>query len=134
MAQATEAKWRSSGCIGHVFCEEDVERIRTAAIGDRYFRFLRELGVESPVFLLLSLVGVGGYRMLQQGGPRGYYLKLRQVDRDFLLVPEVMVESLEQNLQDLQQRMRPLLDAVWNAVGAPHSPHYDESGNWQSRR
>ena len=34
MAQATEAKWRSSGCIGHVFCEEDVERIRTAAIGD----------------------------------------------------------------------------------------------------
>lgn len=29
MAQATEAKWRSSGCICHVSCEEDVERIRS---------------------------------------------------------------------------------------------------------
>jgi hypothetical protein len=45
-----------------------------------------------------------------------------------------MVESLEQDLHALQQRMRPLLDAVWNAVGLPRSPHYDESGNWQSRR
>jgi hypothetical protein len=101
---------------------------------DRYFRLLRELGVESPVFLLLSVVGVRDYRMLQQGGALHYYSKLRPIDRDDLLVPEVLVESLEQDLHALQQRMRPLLDAVWNAVGAPHSPHYDESGNWQSWR
>jgi Putative DNA-binding domain len=101
---------------------------------DKYFRLLRELGIESPVFLLLSLVGVGDYRMLQQGGPLQFYSELRPVDRDDLLVPEVMVESLEQDLHALQQRMRPLLDAVWNAVGLPRSPHYDESGNWQSRR
>jgi len=98
---------------------------------DRYFRLLRELGIESPVFLLLSLVGAGDYRMLQKGGPLHSYSKLRTVDRDDLLVPEVMVESLDQDLHALQQRMRPLLDAVWNAVRLPHSPHYDESGNWR---
>jgi hypothetical protein len=92
---------------------------------DRYFRLLRDLGVESPVFLLLSLVGVRGYRMRQSGMP------LRQVDRDDLLVPEVLIESLEQDLHALQRYMRPLLDAVWNSVGAPGSPHYDESGNWR---
>jgi hypothetical protein len=101
---------------------------------DRYFRLLRKLGVESPAFLLLSLVGVRDYGMLQQGVPRHSYSKLRPVDRDDLLVPEVMVESLEQDLQAIQRYMRPLLDAVWNAVGVPRSPHYDESGNWQSRR
>jgi hypothetical protein len=96
----------------------------------RYFRLLRDLGVESPVFLLLSLVGVGRYRMLQRGIQR-YPSELRPVDRDALLVPEVLVPSLDQDLPALQRHMRPLLDAVWNSVGAPRSPHYDESGNWQ---
>jgi hypothetical protein len=96
----------------------------------RYFRLLRDLGVESPVFLLLSLVGVGGYRMLQRGIQR-YPSELRPVDRDALLVPEVLVPSLEQDLHALERHMRPLLDAVWNSVGVPRSPHYDESGNWQ---
>src|SRR5215208_225751 len=84
---------------------------------DIYFRLLRDLSVESPVFLLLSLVGVSGYRMRQSGMPRHYYSVLRQVDRDALLVPEVLVPSLEQDLHALQRHMRPLLDAVWNSVG-----------------
>lgn len=100
---------------------------------DRYFQLLRDLGVESPVFLLLSLVRVGGYQMLKSGTPRHYHSTLRPVDRDDLLVPEVSVPSLEQDLHALQRHMRPLLDAVWNSVGAPRSPHYDESGDWQRR-
>jgi Putative DNA-binding domain len=100
------------------------------AVG-RYFQLLRELGVESPVFLLLSLVGVGDYQMLQSGVPLHYRSALRPVDRGDLLVPEVLVESLDQDVHALQRHMRPLLDAVWNSVGAPRSPHYDESGNWQ---
>jgi len=100
---------------------------------ERYFQLLRDLGVESPVFLLLSLVGVAGYRMLLSGTPRHYNSILRRVDRDDLLVREVLVESLDEDLHALQRHMRPLLDAVWNSVGAPRSPHYDESGNWQLR-
>jgi hypothetical protein len=99
----------------------------------RYFRLLSGLGVEPPIFLLLSLVGVSGYKMLQKDMPYGYYSALRSVDRDDLVVPEVMVESLEQDLHALQRSMRPLLDAVWNAVGLARSPRYDESGNWKSR-
>lgn len=41
----------------------------------------------------LILVGVRDDRMLQQGGPLHYYSsELRPVDRNDLLVPEVMVE------------------------------------------
>ena len=99
----------------------------------RYFQLLRELGLESPTFLLLSIVGVGDYQMLQRGIPRHYFSELRPVDRDDLLIPEVMVESLEQDLHALQRHLKPLLDAVWNSVGVPRSPHYDENGNWKSR-
>jgi hypothetical protein len=61
----------------------------------RYFRLLRELGVEPPIFLMLSLIGVRGYQMMT-GGPTLYAVR-RPVDRDELVVPEVIVESLEQN-------------------------------------
>jgi hypothetical protein len=100
----------------------------------RYFRLLGGLGVEPPIFLMLSLVGVSGYQMLRRDVHYGHHSALRPVDRDALVVPEVMVESLEQDLYALQQLMRSLLDAVWNAVGLPRSLHYDENGNWQSRR
>jgi hypothetical protein len=98
----------------------------------RYFQVLRELGVQPPIFLMLSLLGVSGYEMRRGTVPRHYHSLLRPVDRDDLVVPEVMVESLEQDIHALAQRMRPLLDAVWNAVGLPRSPHCDESGNWIS--
>jgi hypothetical protein len=99
----------------------------------RYFRLLGKLGVKPPIFLLLSLVGVRGYQMLHRQMPYGHRSALRPVDRDDLVVQEVLVESLEYDLHDLPRLMRPLFDAVWNAVGLPRSLHYDDSGNWQSR-
>jgi hypothetical protein len=98
----------------------------------RYIRLLRELGVAPPIFLMLSLVGVRGYQMLRNL-PYSYYSAYRPIDRDDLVVPEVLVESLDLDLNALQRLMRPLLDAVWNAVGLPRSLHYDESGNWKPR-
>ena len=71
--------------------------------------------------------------MILSGMPRHYHAaELRPIDRDELLVSEVMVESSDQDLQAIQRHMRPLIDAVWNAVGVARSPHYDESGNWKS--
>jgi hypothetical protein len=52
------------------------------------------------------------------------------VDRDALVVPEVRVESLEQDRLAVERLLKPLLDAVWNAWGFPHSLNYDESGHW----
>jgi len=49
------------------------------------------------------------------------------IDRDALLVPEVMVESFE---FDSAEILKPILDAVWNATGWPRSMNYDESGKW----
>lgn len=52
------------------------------------------------------------------------------IDRDVLLVPEVVVEDF--NVAS-DQVMKPIFDAVWNAAGWPGSHNYDNAGNWIRR-
>jgi hypothetical protein len=54
-----------------------------------------------------------------------------QIDRDALLVPEIMVESFEYCPQEV---LRPAFDAVWRAAGWERSMNYDEEGRWVGRR
>jgi len=75
----------------------------------RYLSVQEQLGVEPPLFVMLSLLGVSGYTMDVRSHP---------IDRDALLIPENVVESFE---CDLAEVMRPIFDAVWNAAGLPAS-------------
>jgi len=96
----------------------------------RFLQLLRRLGVEPPIFLMLSLMGVASYEFAHV--PYSYLSMRRPVDRENLVIPEVMVESLEQDLTAVQRCMRPLLDSVWNAGGLRRSLDYDEkTGNWK---
>jgi hypothetical protein len=54
-----------------------------------------------------------------------------EVDRDYLLIPEILVESYDTPASEI---LRPAFDAVWQACGFPRSLNYDEQGNWQERR
>lgn len=87
-----------------------------------------KLGVDPPVVVMLSLVRVRGYRMTVsvrgiEGGA--------SIDRDDLLVPEVLFEEYVTGQQEVAQHLRPAFDAVWNACGYPRSLNYDESGQWR---
>ena len=85
----------------------------------------KNLGVEPPFFIMLSLLGVKGYIMgvdLSSGWSSG-----SPIDRDALLVPEVVVEDFN---SAPTQFMRPVFDAIWNAAGWPQSRNYDDAGNW----
>jgi hypothetical protein len=88
---------------------------------------LKELGVQAPLFVLLSLLGVKGYTMGVSGFMRS---PGSPVDRDELLVPEVKIEGYD---TDIPKAIRPAFDRVWNAAGWPRSPNYDEEGNWKER-
>ncbi len=92
-----------------------------------------KLGVDPPVLVMLSLIGVGGYRMtvspsaFDEGEP---------IDRDDLVFPEILLEEYETDPRSVASLLRPALDAVWNACGYPRSPNYDPDGRWRgdSRR
>jgi hypothetical protein len=54
------------------------------------------------------------------------------IDRDVLMLPEILVEDLYARAGPL---LKPTLDLVWNACGHASSPFFDSAGNWigQSR-
>jgi hypothetical protein len=92
-----------------------------------YLSIQERLGAAPPLFIMLSLVGVLGYFIEVKSGldPFGDYAFA--IDRDALVLPEVVVESFE---VDPKEVMRPIFDSVWNAAGWPRSMNYDDSGVW----
>jgi hypothetical protein len=85
----------------------------------------RDLGVPAPVVCAVSLLGVRDFEMMMD--PRRY-TSGETIDREDLLVPEMLVEDLSQSPASLLQ---PQLDAIWNAAGYSGSPNFTEDGEWQ---
>lgn len=96
----------------------------------RFLSIQRQLGVESPLFIMLSLIGVSGYTMAvnpSRFAPAFTYL----IERDSLILPEIIVENFECNPAEV---MRPIFDAIWNAAGWEGSMNYNENGEWVGNR
>ena len=104
--------------ISSIHCE------RTLIVAlDRFLKVENSLGMEPPVFVMLSLVGVRGFRILSEWTQsKGPY----QFDRDVLLLPEAMMEGFDEPADKLLQ---PAFDAVWNAAGYEGCRHYKD-GHW----
>lgn len=94
----------------------------------KYFRIQNTLEIEPPYFLLISLVGVKGYNLPTGSHGSGHFNNL--IDKDDLLVPEILVEDSSLPPETI---LKPAFDAVWNAAGQPQSPFYDNEGNWKPR-
>ena len=94
---------------------------------DRIKLIYNELGINSPLIVLLTLIGVKGYRVEASGR---YIMSLRDrniIERDILVIPEVVVEEDE---FDSKVSMKPIFDTVWNSSGWPQSLNYNEKGEW----
>jgi hypothetical protein len=89
-----------------------------------YLSVQQRLGVQPPIFVMLSLLGVLGYEMCV---PPEYGFGTHPIDRDALILSEIMIESFD---HDLAQEMKPAFDQIWNAAGWPGSISYDKNGRW----
>ena len=93
-----------------------------------YLHALESLGVVPPVFLFLALLGVKGYTMDYK---KPSISKVQKIDRDVLLIPEVLIESYNVCAEDV---LRSCFDSIWNACGYPRSFNYDGNGKWVGRK
>lgn len=97
----------------------------------KYLEVQRQLGIDPPVVILVTLVGVEGYRLAasptwdrrarhreSQGTP---------LDRDLIPSTESILDEWD---ADVRLILRPILDAIWNAAGHPECSFYDASGQW----
>lgn len=89
---------------------------------------LKRLGCPPPIFVGLSLIGVRGLKMAL---PQALLLSIGEgaaIDRDVLMLPDVVVEDLS---ADPAKLLKPALDLVWNACGISSSLNFDNAGNWR---
>jgi len=89
-----------------------------------YLALFARLGVEPPIFLAVSLLGVRGSIM---GVPNVLGPERFTIDRDRVLAPEAMIESFQ---QPIDSALHPICDALWNAGGLEGSPGYEADGAW----
>lgn len=95
----------------------------------RFLLIQERLGVEPPLFAMVSLLGVSGYVVEPVGsGIDAIQSKKRAepIDRNDLLLPEIVIDSFE---VDPTKAMKPVFDAIWNASGQPRCLNYDDEGN-----
>ncbi|MDJ0733272.1 MAG: ATP-binding protein [Nostocaceae cyanobacterium] len=96
----------------------------------KYLNTLKKLDVGHPIFIFLTIIGVQGFSM-----PRSQIdallNKIHKIDRDVLILPEVLVESYD---VVPSQILKPCFDAMWNAAGFRGSPNYNQQGVWNKRR
>ncbi len=54
----------------------------------------------------------------------------RPIDRDSLVIPEVLIEDLS---CDVAATLRLAFDMIWNACGFPYSLNCNDDGKWEPR-
>ncbi len=95
-----------------------------------YLRAQQDIGVQPPIFLMLTLLGLSGYVLGVKVGLRHRSYSQTPIDRDVLEVPEIMLEDFAKAPADV---LRPIFDVVWNAAAWPRCLNYDNDGTWSVR-
>lgn len=95
----------------------------------RFLSIQKRIGVETPLFAMVSLLGVSGFVVEPAASRRDLFWRdhARPIDRNDLVLSEVMIDSFE---IDHAQVLKPVFDAIWNASGWPRSLNYNNTGNW----
>ena len=95
----------------------------------RYLAVQKSLGIEPPLCIMLTLIGVKDSRLFAHrvGGP----VASEPIDRNILQIPEVVLHTFECEPDVI---MRPIFDAIGNAGGWPGSQSYNDQGRWAGNR
>jgi hypothetical protein len=94
----------------------------------RYIGLQKFLGINPPIFIMVSFLSVKGYRITHPMFEHRFEQYSDEIDRTNLIIAEISTDNLD---VDLAEAMRPIFDTVWNAAGYISSPNYDDSGKFK---
>lgn len=95
---------------------------------NRFLVFQTRNGIQYPIVILASLVSAKGYR--ERVTP--YELSDHEIDRDVLLLPEVVLEESPLSESELAKLLKPVLDSLWQAAGMSSSCSFNSDGTWKA--
>ena len=94
-----------------------------------YLELLMNVGINPPILVMVSILGVYGYKIGVVLGHRSIItshstdtLPFQGIPKHNLLIPEVMLQDYEDNIATL---LHPVFETIWNAGGWPKSPLHD---------
>lgn len=91
-----------------------------------FIKIFNELGIETPIYIYLSLVGVKNYIIWI---PTNFFLmdRVHPFNKDIILLPKMKIEDFSIKPAIL---LKPCFDSLWNAAGLERSFSYDKNGNY----
>jgi hypothetical protein len=92
----------------------------------RCVTWLRALGIEPPVIVMLSLLDIGGHSLYFGSGR--FMFERRLIKHRDLILHDVFVQTFETPVAEI---LRPFCDSIWHACGLMRSFNFDEAGNWK---
>lgn len=92
----------------------------------RCISYYEDVGINTPIFGFISLVGVKGYIMAVDTS-KYWVMKHDSIDRDVLLTPEIIIDNYDESIE---KTIKPCFDFIWNACGFEGSLNFDEDGKW----
>jgi Putative DNA-binding domain len=105
----------------------DIFELRLLQAVKKHLGLQRFLGVEPPVFIMVSLLRVKGFKIAYGDSPATY---TEEIDRANLIIPEVMIDDFDGENDYIAEIMRPIFDTIWNAASHPFSPNYNIDGKY----
>jgi hypothetical protein len=114
-------EWEGKKLIGGVAFEQEL----IIAL-NRYLPALKSFGLMPPIIVMLTVIGAKGYSMY--AGSQ-YWVGGGVIDRDMLILPEVVVEDFATNATSI---LKSVFDTLWQACGWEKSLNYNKDGNWEA--
>jgi hypothetical protein len=92
----------------------------------QFVRSSRASGYTGPLSVLITLIGGKGKWLIVN--EHRYSFSKYTIDRDVLLLPDVLIETDS----NIVSALKPAFDALWQASGYPKSPGYTDAGEWDA--
>ncbi len=92
----------------------------------KYLAVVKELGISTPLVIMLTLHGVRGYRIWFDSIWYDY-AEMHAIDRDTLPLPDVLLDDFATPVDIL---LKSAFDALWQSAGLPGCQHYNKQGRW----
>lgn len=103
-----------------------LERYFFEVFGD-YVNGLRNLGVDPPLVVMVTLEGVEGALYAVRANLA--FNPIPPLDRPTMLLPDCVIDEYGPTVA-YHKAIRPAFDALWNAIGYSASEFFDDAGLW----
>jgi len=95
-----------------------------------YIAGYKQLEIELPIFVIITILGVREYRM-PLDSLRDGFSQNNPIEKDTLLLPDVVINDYDTPVDKV---LKPAFDTLWQSCNYAFCPYFNDDGMWEPRR